>query len=586
MSRYKIYSSGGVELYEGCPTYVGQYMKPGTLTFRNVSSPVPINFAVGCYAVYDKVRPLPAAIPTHFSMCTIPAMKKLARRRTNGDSFVYDQVVLYDDTKLFDYIPFRDVVPVDNGHHFSSRESFSVYDNVAGIVERIQACVDLLYPSRFVFGLATLQQGATQELLDLMNEDREVSFSATGTVTEALQKIYDVWPNVGWVQFQTTASRMGVMIGGAGLVGTTHTFRYGEGLTDVANNIANENEIANVIFPFGNTKNMPHRYYNGLNIYDKESVDIPNLMIPLVNWGQKDGVPDAAQAKITDADSVATVGSRPKVVYFNGQNDLEDIYPTVKGLTTTDLIRELQLGGTVDYPPALTDTGLPLDSVVAVVQNPKDPNADFDDGYVGEDGKASVARVSKSLSGSGSASYSAGDGSVTLSSLLPNCTILNFPATVVKPTVRVKLTNTNLTVTTTTQTLRDSIVDTAYLRCLVYYYEIQGGTNKGVYKSIEIPLSGMGRQRSLQNDVEIVVAPPAIAQIGINSYFAVEFEVVVEYTGATDAGTFSYTGSFDAEVSVEKDVEPNFQIRINPFGYDLTNLVATEGKVRLAMTSG
>ena len=135
MARFTIYSPNGTALYEGAPVFNGTYMKPSSLTFRKISSPVPINWEYGCYIEYNRFNDMTEGYdaPMMYFLFELPQVKKRARARTNGFSFEYENVVFYDKSKLLDYCPFRDLVTADNQVHFSSRPTFSTFEAVDGI---------------------------------------------------------------------------------------------------------------------------------------------------------------------------------------------------------------------------------------------------------------------------------------------------------------------------------------------------------------------------------------------------------------------------------------------------------------------
>ena len=139
MSKFSIIPNGGGNArYSGCPTFTGTYMKPGMLEFREIAVPSPIEWAVGDYVEYTRTG-------YTYRLYTVPQVKKQARSTTYGGAFVYQSVQFFDDSKQLDICPFRDLVPDDNRVHFSTQPAIAVFDNVAGIAERLQECLVDMY---------------------------------------------------------------------------------------------------------------------------------------------------------------------------------------------------------------------------------------------------------------------------------------------------------------------------------------------------------------------------------------------------------------------------------------------------------
>lgn len=441
MARFTIYSpDGDVALYTGTPTFNGSYMNPGSLTFRQIASPTPIDFEIGCYVDYSVLSENDVELRTGFRyyLYSLPQMSKTATQGRVGDSFVYDSVTLYDSSKLLDLIPFRDIVFDDNSEHYSTQESFSTYEAVDGIALRLQSCVEDLYPNDvWLFRLATTDMGAPSSIVELMTETREFSASSL-TVLGALNHIYEVWPEVGWVYTyeQINGDWTNVItIGGVGTVGRTDDYLYGKGngLLSIKRNISNENAIVNRLYPFGNTTNLPPRWYNNQDIHLADSADIRHLMLPISSWGtdSSDSLPSPLLAYIEDSDSIAKNGLRPGYVYFDGNNNLDDIYPTIKGLTTTNLRSYYAAGGAVDYPPTSDADGLPLDELIAVLPDSQSGSSEFDNGLSGDDGYVSLYKSSEGQTYAGvDTSVETTGGSYTSSSATDSVSSLSVSSAV------------------------------------------------------------------------------------------------------------------------------------------------------------
>ena len=133
MARFKIYSKDGQTVrYEGCPRYNGTYLKVSYLEFSSIASPTPIAWQVGDYVDYPRTG-------LRYTLRAIPAVKKTAKPGRTGDAFVYQNVQFMAQTQDLAVTPFIDLVPEDNGVHFSTQSAVSTFENAYGIAARIQA---------------------------------------------------------------------------------------------------------------------------------------------------------------------------------------------------------------------------------------------------------------------------------------------------------------------------------------------------------------------------------------------------------------------------------------------------------------
>jgi len=410
MARFDVIpkSGSGSAKYSGTPTFTGTYMKPGMLEFREAASPSPIGWEVGDYVVYTRTG-------LTYRLYTVPQLKKQARSNTYGGAYIYQGVQFFDDSKQLEICPFRDLVAGDNRIHFSARPSISTFEGVDGIARRLQACLDDMYPNEWYVRLATTAMGASQDLVDLMAEAREFTVSGV-SLLGALDKVYEVWPDVGWVFTRERVTIGGslvwrnvITIGGGGLSATpSYLYGKGNGLLSITRTVANADEFANRIFAYGSSRNMLPRWYNSQNIKDAESVDIQNLMLPIdavgtpgatdyyPGWGKTlDGgtmKPDAAKAFVEDSVSQARLCLRPKTCYFDGTGDLPDIYPSIRE-TTIGMVREAIGDSTAQYYPSptiYTDASQRIDRLLSA-------QASFDSGLAGDEGKSASVSSSETL---------------------------------------------------------------------------------------------------------------------------------------------------------------------------------------------
>ena len=396
MARFTIYSPTGVALYEGTPTFTGQYMKPGLLEFREVALPALVDIVPGCYVDYNRTG-------HRYRIYTVPQLKKQARSNSYGGAFVYQSVQLYDASKMLEYCPFRDLVAGDNRIHFSTQPSISTFEGCDGLAARFEAClVDQYGANSWRVRIAT--QAENPNLYELMMEPREFTVSGMN-ILECLNKVYEIWPEVGWI-YKVENGKDTIVIGGGGLNPNEETYAYGKGfgLTSLTRVAANAEEIANRIFAYGSSRNMLPRWYNSQDIKDAESVDIQNLMIPVSEWGLTDGERDAAKAYVEDDASIAKNGLRPSTVYFDGSGEYPEIYPTLRE-TTIGMVRTALGSSSAKYYPSTAVYTNPADRVDKLLS----AQSTFDSGLAGNDpGKANVEMGDTPFSASGSFEMTAG----------------------------------------------------------------------------------------------------------------------------------------------------------------------------------
>ena len=370
MARFNIKSKDGADVrYSGEPQYEGSYMGVSTLEFSNVSSPVLIKWEVGDYVDYYRNG-------MRYTLRSIPEPTKQARPGEYGAAFVYESVVFYAETKDLEIALFRDLVTEDNLIHFSSRPEVATYEDVYGIARRIQECLDDLYPGKWTIRVVDTED---ESLLSLLKEPKSFSVS-DGTCLDALAAIYDTWKGIGWThEYDSVSGKNYITIGGANErtgQNTSDAFAYGKdkGLTSIKKGAANEGEFATRLYVYGSERNIPPKYYNSLPIKDAESVHIPNLMLPIQDWGVTDALPDPRKAFIQADDAIiAKYGLIPRTIRFDG-SEREEIYPSIEGLTEEE-VREAMIAlgqGDSEYLPYEVDWR--IDEVVRAF-NPEDNGA-------------------------------------------------------------------------------------------------------------------------------------------------------------------------------------------------------------------
>jgi len=388
MPAYSIISKDGLATRAtGYPEYNGVFMGVSALTFRSIASPTPIAWEVGDYVDFPIVG-------KRFALYAIPSVTKRAGSGKIGDSFIYNDVVFYAETKDLELTPMQDFVKNDNGIHYSSRQSASTFEDVAGIARRLQECMDALHPGLWSFVVATPSGTPESDI----TEPKEINIG--GSCLDGLSAIVENWKGVVWLH--SVASGVNVITIGfpTDICSDTDTYLQGKsgGIKTFRLSVANAEEIVTRVYPFGSERNLPSRYYNGKPILNNDSVDIPNLMIPISEWGQTTpqggtALPDPAKAYVEDSTAVTRLGLRPKRIYFDGSEGREDIYPTLQNVTIADV-----KAGTPDYMPAPSWSNTQrVDEVLATI-------GAADNGDTSYDGTG-YTRITKNTHGNESESF-------------------------------------------------------------------------------------------------------------------------------------------------------------------------------------
>lgn len=349
MARFSIISKDGQSVrFEGKPRYIGSYLKPSYIEFSEIASPTPIEWEVGDYVDYPRTG-------LRYKLYSIPQASKNAKKGSHGRAFTYSNVQLHAATKELEIALFRDLVDNDNNIHFSTSPDVATFEDVYGIARRIQACMNDLYPNRWVIRVADFDSVADAEILEKISEAKDFALSG-GTCLDALSKIYELWQDIGWVHSYEDGKDV-ITIGYANKrisENTTDSFVYGKGngLTAIKKNQTNKDEFATRLYVYGSERNLPSRYYNSLNIRNAESVDIRNLMLPVSSWGKTNGLPDARLAYLENASAVSKYGIIPKTHYFDSDDAGADIYPSIERITIGQVRSILDSLGETKYIPS------------------------------------------------------------------------------------------------------------------------------------------------------------------------------------------------------------------------------------------
>ena len=363
MARFDIIDAktGSVK-YSGSPRYNGTYCKVSYLEFSEICSDSLISWNIGDYIVYPRTG-------LTYRLFDIPQPKKRSYRSEYGGAYVYSNVQFFADTKWLEIEPFRDIVPADNKIHFTTQSSWSVWTNVEGLIARLNAVMQAAHPDEWEFRLVNASEGS--ELYKLLH-DEYLDFTVSGeSVLDGLGKIYDSFGNIGWnhsVENGKNIITVGIPPIYQDIGDFTEVYRYGagRGLTEIRKSVTNKNELKTRLYAYGSTRNMIPRYYNELTpaIKDADSVNIPNLMLPLSKWGMTNGKRDASKAFVEK--NVSKYGLRPDTVYFDGSDGNKDIYPSIEDTTIGDLYDAMAEGEA--YRPDLVkhNRSVRLDAVESV----------------------------------------------------------------------------------------------------------------------------------------------------------------------------------------------------------------------------
>ena len=343
----KVYRKDGIEFLE-IKDYkqVGRFMEVATIEC-SIKSPYPISFQIGDYVIFDYNG-------LQYSLYEIPVVKKQARSGSYGEAFVYD-LKFKADTEQLVLCPFLDIVENDNNIHFTSLPNFSTFENVYGIVSRIQANMDYLYPGKWSIRVAETDD---EELQDILSDAREFSASKNSCF-DSCKKIFDIW---GVSYIHTFEDGVNTITFGKS-AGVTSKFRYGkgQGLRALKKNVQNTNELCTRLYAYGSTRNLPARWYNDKG-YIGESQYVPNLMLPPSLW--HDNKPQGAYIDavfekndgdvVLAEDRIGQYGLRIKSFYYDGSENREEIYPSIEKLTAKN-IRDAKADiGDTEYIPSTT----------------------------------------------------------------------------------------------------------------------------------------------------------------------------------------------------------------------------------------
>lgn len=266
--------------------YSGSWMGERYITV-SVKSPSVVDWQTGDYIMYRNEK---------FVLNYDPSVVKSARANTSGDGFVYEGVKFNALHIEMDDVQFLDEVLNDNHVHYTSLPTFSFFAaTVDDFADRVQANMNryceqndvslsnwwvILTPSVSrtrargrACGKTTSEKNAFDALfLTLWNAAYTVDPSVNGekvnqnvninnvSVLGGLPDIYNIFG-----LHYTTKGR--VLIIGAAAKETEHIFEYGKGngLSSIERVAESDQKTITKLFAYGNSTNLPIRYYANLN---------------------------------------------------------------------------------------------------------------------------------------------------------------------------------------------------------------------------------------------------------------------------------------------------------------------------------
>ena len=292
--------------------YNGTWMGACFVT-STLKSAVPILFEIGDYVMYRGEK---------FEINYDPTALKKAARKTSGEAFVYDNVKFNGAGDELTRCDFLDYVKSDNQIHFTSLPKFSFFaSSIQDLADRVQVNLDRIYT-----GVQKWTVVVHLEYVSTTNVNIDVN---NIKVWGALELFNSKFGANFIIRGRT------ITIGTAGIA-ADNIFRYGRGngLYEIQRTADADQQIITRLRAYGSTRNMPNRYYNkvsnsSLANYLPNNMAVENLMLP--------DFPKTTLDPYIDSKNIAVLGVREGSVYFDGTGDLEEICPSMEGMTAKQL---------------------------------------------------------------------------------------------------------------------------------------------------------------------------------------------------------------------------------------------------------
>lgn len=294
----------------GSLEYNGEWMGESYVTVT-VESPAPVNFEIGDYIIYRDER---------FEINYDPGKIKSAPRYEKGDAFKYENIKFNSLADELTRCDFLDIVLNDNQLHFTGLPKFSFYGGVKDLANRMQANLDRTY------GKGTWSVVVSPEF----QSTKEVNISVDTIKVQGALSIL-----VNELETYYTIKDRTITIGAAGIP-AGHLFKYGKGngLYEIEQNAEADQAIVTRLRAYGSTRNLPHRYYNSLSGADGKKLIPDNMAVQYLMLPE---FPYTTQDPYIDSPNIAKLGIREGTVFFDGSGELEEIYPSIEGMTAEQL---------------------------------------------------------------------------------------------------------------------------------------------------------------------------------------------------------------------------------------------------------
>ena len=311
MSAWIVYSKDGSAKCEARKLeYSGEFMGACSVNV-SISSHSPVDFSIGDYLIYRGER---------FELNYSPSVIKQSSYGSDGDGFVYENVVFNSLSDELTRCDFLDYVPSDNGMHYSSLPNFSFFaENISDLAERIQVNLDRIYTGSKKWTVVVHPEHVNKTNVNITINNQ--------TCWDALALAKSMFDANFIIKGRT------ITIGTSGIaVGNLFTYGKNNGLCKIEQNAESNQKIVTRLRAYGSTKNMPSRYYHNLeggNVPNNMAVQ--NLMLP--------AFPKETLDPYLDSKNIEELGVREGTVFFDGSGDLEEIYPTMNGMTA-ELLKE------------------------------------------------------------------------------------------------------------------------------------------------------------------------------------------------------------------------------------------------------
>lgn len=288
--------------------YVGTWMGECSVSVT-VSSAVPIVFEIGDYLYYRGER---------FEINYDPAVIKSSEYGMAGDGFSYENVKFNSLSDELTRCDFLDYVPNDNEIHYSALPTFSFFaDSIERLAERIQVNLDRIYTGEKKWTVSVHPE-----------------FVSVSNVNISVNNI-TCWDALALVKSQFNANfiirNRTITIGTEGLVvGSLFSYGKGNGLITIERNAESDQKIITRLRAYGSTRNMPSRYYSQISEDAvPNNMAVQHLMLP--------SFPAETLDPYIDSKNIGALGVREGTVFFDGSGDLEEIYPSLEGMTAEEL---------------------------------------------------------------------------------------------------------------------------------------------------------------------------------------------------------------------------------------------------------